>query len=1276
MLALKRIELNGFKSFALGVSVDVREHLLGIVGPNGSGKSNLLDAIHFVFGEQKPSLLRVARLNDLIFGGTQTHPALGAAQVALTFEYRQDETEGTAPSKTLELVPLTDFDQAIEYASAPPESELMTPNGDESDEEVKEESLHDTNILELSELGAGDVITLSRSVYRDGASGYFINGRQVTLATVDRFFTRFQLGRLATFSINQGEVEKKLLASPEEIREWLGEASGVALLLKAQGAILRKLERTQRNLTRAKDILSALTGEVESLRLQAEDTERADYLRKLRWYLQAIRARARLSRAAARRERVLAEREGHRSKASRLTAGREECRQREQQAESSLGEIASRESELQNELNRFQDELAREKINESVLAEKERTRERRGEELAQQISALKVRREKLDVEAQKVAGELAKTTDELAGLAERISEAEAEQLKQANAESWAADEQKELTASLADTEKQQAVALQKLQALNAEMQELSSQSDDTERARKAQAEKEHRLKEETAQVSRELEEKAQRLAQEEEKLEELRQELTTCGEELLAREKERAALREKLGSLRTAKENYQELRRDFYELEELKAGELTVTPLLDLIGFSREWSQAVVASLGEVAAGYVVEGEVSEAELAGDDVKGVFITPDKVQSEQTEKEPAAKPRPYASLWDEIEARPQLVQALRRGLGEFAIVESTQEGWRLLEEHPEVAAVVLRGRALILRRGLIKKGTPGRGSALFRKHAELPAVEQAIKENEALLGEKRRAINQLEQESSRLTGEVQKREKQVRNLQAMVLELKAQEAAGGSRLQTLGGERSALDAKKQTLAAKLADAQARITDTEKAIQLGADRIASQKQELAQITESLEEARKRREQAGKLLEELKVEQARLSEEKKRDEAELERLGTEAARVKNELAELTASREETVRERNELAKLAEATASRLQVLTSEVRHLQKELVQLAEQRSELTMAREAAREEMKKLEETQARLESSAGAYEERYWQADQELAEALREIHSVLGVGVSTLVRRLSRPLLFPRIQPADFFPVFGVEAEIEPASAAANDQESRPLLDYHAMKERELEDELARIERALANLGEVNPLAPREYAEKSERCEFLKKQEQDLRLAIADMQKALARLEKRTRERFARGLKRIESKFNELFVRLFGSGFARFKLTDPENLLSSGIEVEVQLPGARRQNIKALSGGERSLLFIALFLAVHMVRPGSFCVLDEVDAALDDVNVERFCNLLKELADKEQFIIITHNRHTMQVMHRLVGVVTQPKGISRILEVTLTQAEGYADAGAA
>jgi chromosome segregation protein len=257
---------------------------------------------------------------------------------------------------------------------------------------------------------------------------------------------------------------------------------------------------------------------------------------------------------------------------------------------------------------------------------------------------------------------------------------------------------------------------------------------------------------------------------------------------------------------------------------------------------------------------------------------------------------------------------------------------------------------------------------------------------------------------------------------------------------------------------------------------------------------------------------------------------------------------------------------------------------------------------------------------------------------------------------------------PQVQPTEFRPRFNAAKGVETVDAVA--RESAPLLDYRALSEKDIREELAKVESARANLGEVNPLAPREYSERSQRLAFLQKQEQDLQLAAADMQAMLEKLEAQTREQFAAALKHIEAKFNELFVRLFGGGYARFRLTDPEDLTSSGVEIEVQLPNGRRQNLKALSGGERSLLFIALFIAVHMVRPGSFCVLDEVDAALDDINVARLLRLLQELSQQEQFVVITHNKHTMKVMQRLVGVVTQPRGISRVLEVTLKQAESY------
>jgi chromosome segregation protein len=213
----------------------------------------------------------------------------------------------------------------------------------------------------------------------------------------------------------------------------------------------------------------------------------------------------------------------------------------------------------------------------------------------------------------------------------------------------------------------------------------------------------------------------------------------------------------------------------------------------------------------------------------------------------------------------------------------------------------------------------------------------------------------------------------------------------------------------------------------------------------------------------------------------------------------------------------------------------------------------------------------------------------------------------------------------------------------------------------------LRDEKARLSAGLAGIGDVNLLAIEQHQQHSKRLAFLDGQADELMRAAADLDALVGDLDQTTEKRYRDNLRRIEQRFNEIFLDLFGSGWARLHFEDPEAIIDSGVEVQVQLPAARRHSLRSLSGGQRSLIFLALFFAVHSVRSPGFCILDEADAALDDANVERFQKLIRRGAGEEQFIIITHNKRTMETADKLVGVVGKPKGISNLLSVDIKQA---------
>ncbi len=1287
MLRLKKIELNGFKSFAEPITIEVEENLLGIVGPNGSGKSNILDAIHCVFGEQKPSIMRVSKIADLIFNGTQTHPAVGACRVNLTFEYvNREEARKAVKSQTEETLEIADvdfalideLDEALAYASSPPGSALMEMTISD------EASLpHDEEAVDPVELTPGCELTISRSVYRDGTSEYFLNGKKTSLSVIDKFFAKFQLGRLATFSINQGEVERKLLSSPTEIREWLGEASGVAILLRAKASCERKLDRTEQNLTRVRDILATLKDEVESLKFQAENAIKAQYLKNLEWQIQARLLGSKLSLSLKRLEKAEYERNNFKERAFNLAVSMESLKSESDETEEKLTELEREEKILEDKSKGLRDEETRRMIDASILSEKEKSLREKLAEIAERIKTEKAELEKLKYDLNMNVKELVASEDELRKLTGEEEEINAELSRLKATLAFSVDEMNELADNLGESERELAVYLERARSLEAERDNLSERLQQLINYEAENSEALEVIRKNVKELMEAQKTQNLSLSEEEKKIGRVKDELEKKRKELLQLEQMRADLREKLSALRTAHENYDELRAEFYRIEQELPESLLVTPLLDLIAFSREWSQAVASALGEAAEGFVTEESLEKVESSSG--SGVFIIPEpSVEDkgklshsdviETKEEERASHSHVvYESLWDKIHGRQEVINALRRGLGEFAICDDTKSGWKLLAECKEVSAVVIRGKSMILRRGLIKKGASPKGSALFAKHSELPVIKDEIDKLEQKVTELRERINQVKREEQRLSAEIVVSEKTVRNLQSLLIETKTRISGLTSRDTTISEQVERTSKEKKEVEERLAVVVNELNEVASEMEIAQAKRDRLLKEKLSAESSLKEQREK-------LSEIELKYKNVSDSRVQLALKVDALLSEISKFREKLTEVNENVEnlelQYKESESELAKVlsdVENASQRVNEVIREREEKEFELAKLREKEEELVEQREKLRRELSAVEESLKKFSGGTSEIDEHLWQAKQNFSEAVKEIHQRLGVSIRSMYNSLRKDFCAPAIQPSDFFPTTAEEKALE---EGVQEGSAYPLVYYDETSENKMKEELLRVQKALQNLGDVNPFAPKSYQEKKDYYDFLAREREELTLTLKELRALIRSLDEKTKDRFVRSLKQIEAKFNELFVRLFGGGFARFRLTEPEDVTASGIEVEVQLPGGRRQNIRALSGGERSLLFIALFLAVHITRPGSFCVLDEVDAALDDLNVARFTRLIQELAQNEQFIVITHNNRTMRVMERLIGVVHQPRGVSKIIDVSLKQAEAYADRGAA
>ena len=1326
LLRLNKIELKGFKSFAAPASISLEDNLLGVVGPNGAGKSNLLDAIHFVFGEQKPSIMRVSKVSDVIFNGTETEPAHGLASVTLEFEVMSstepEVLRGKTISETIDFLGSASIDgldelahqvedgltfdegglvdEAVAYASAPPGSELSVLEGDTGQPLVTPDE--DLKSVIPEDLNPGDIIRLRRVVYRDGESEYYLNDVPVKLSQIDRFFSRFQLGRLASFTINQGEVERKLLASPNEIREWLGEASGIAILLRAKSLTERRLARAEQNLTRVKDILSTIKDEVGELKLQAIDAKRALYLENLLFQLKGRLLCKKLLLALKKKEKVLLERDTCKERTFNLTVSIETERKTIENLEARKAELEFARKEKEARLALLKDEESHLVIAESILEERLKGARLRQKEVSERITEEEARFQEIEQELTGIRAEIAEKETRLQSVLKEENELKAKLETLEDALEKAVKEFDVLAEQLMSFEKESLVIQERLKSLQDEKANLERALVSDRKSVSELAKEISELSAQKSETEKDVKELEAVLASKEAEVSSLSSSLNSIRQEILCNEKLRADVREKLSALRTAHDHYDELRAEFYRLEQELTGELLVTPILDLIAFSREWSEAVVSALGEIASGYVCMNESEKAKIADTSASGIFVFPlakeesidkgdqGKSLGENEGVESAPKEEltsnsggqsgkgelPYESLWDRIHGRSDVISSLRNALGEFAIAETVKEGWELLAKFPRVSAVVIRAKSMLLRRGLIKKGVGAKDKALFSKHSELPILRERISELENSLVKLRDKLLALEREETKLSSSFSEAEKSLKDLSSELSEKRSQLSYISASLSALEEKQNLLEhnikveeSRLSAVEADMASLEVQASSIKSTLKETKDKKTCRERELSNLKDSLQE--------------LSAKLQSLSEEKSSLVSRLHFLNSTASKLDSEKSEISAeltalniSLSQVSDGAKKQSSEKEEVSAKLLSLREEISNEERSLSELYLELENVKASERKSREELSSLESNLKKITTGAAEFDNRVWEAEREVAEIFREINHHLNVSLRTLLERLTqngkKGFCAPRIQPSDFFPVYGAK---DTEDFSPREGEAYPLLFYDDLPEAEIIEEISRVEKALANLGRVNPLAPREYEEKQARFENLTSEREELLALMKELRNALISLDEKTKSHFAKSLRLIEGKFNELFVRLFGGGFARFRLTDPSDITTSGVEIDVQLPGGRTQNIRALSGGERSLLFIALFLAVHITRPGSFCVLDEVDSALDDVNVSRFTRLLEELSEKEQFIVITHNKNTMRVMKHLVGVVNQPKGISRIIEVSLKQAESFADKGA-
>jgi chromosome segregation protein len=1197
LLKLKRVELQGFKSFADKTEMRFNgSGIAAVVGPNGCGKSNLSDAINWVLGEQSAKSLRGARMEDVIFAGTRDRKPMGMASVTLTL---------FDPSAGEVVLPAVD---------------AVVSTGEKRRE-----------------------LTITRRLFRSGDSEYLIDGKSARLRDIQDIFMGTGLGPESYAIIEQGRIGQILSSRPADRRAVIEEAAGITKFKTKRRLAEAKLEGAKQNLTRVFDILEEVGRQVNSLKRQAVKAKRYEELRE------ELVGNLRLSLAGKGR-RIEAEAAKAAAELSQATAHYEQLHKDLQEKETQHGELQQSCYALEEQLTAQRQELADRNL------EAERARGRLTSQ-SQQIAGMEQRLNQGEAEAEAVEQRLTGLTTEVESHRQKLEELERqvndarERLRLRN------EERDQLQGQLRAREQGMEAARQQVLRLLGESSSLRNQlaqveeylaSNERDRARATR--EAEAAQTDLARIAQAKEDLTRRLANRQTEIESITDQRKRVDEELAARKGQIAEtrrqleqVRAELSRLKARRDSLQEIlshrayttesvKALFTAIERGKTQDLKPAGVLaDFVDVQPAFEKATEEFLHDELE-YVVVKNWQQAEQGIDfmrsdfDGRATFL----VHPEENDSGPPVEPAigPETGIVGRLSEMLNLTNGLTKAPAELLprlarcyLVQDRAAAQRLALQYPDVFFLLPDG---VCYHGHAVSGGRKTGSgplALKRELRELTGlVTQRQRQFEGAAGqieELERQIAALHEEQEMLRQKQQKEEREALALDHEMRKLGEETTRSNQRLSASKMELERLGRDLERAATQREERQTLLETKETARREQESKLEEGRNQLEYLRESVQKATE--DHSHVRIELTSFDERRRAEAnaQHRLEAQIQELTRRRQEIAGEMERLSLHRARLLNDNMELDALVARSAEEIAVLDGKVR------VQSAkdhEMRAQLTG-----------LDESLKALRSSAQVAQERRTQVEIELVR----LHSDLKHLEETSQHELGLPL-----------------AEL----AKADD----PELDEVALAE--IEAKYQEVRKRIESLGPVNPQALEEHREAETRYNFLNEQRQDLLDSIRDTEKAIQDIDVESRKRFAEAFHAVNANFKEMFTTLFGGGAAEMRLTDESNIGDSGIEIIASPPGKRLQNVLLLSGGEKSLTAMALLMAIFKYQPSPFCVLDEVDAPLDESNTVRLARLIKEMSLETQFVVITHHKRTMEAAQALYGVTMQEPGVSQLVSV--------------
>ena len=1183
---LKSLEVQGFKSFPDKTLIRFGDDITAIVGPNGSGKSNISDAILWVMGEQSTKTLRGAKMEDVIFGGTQKRAPVGFAEATLT---------------------LDNSDRALPYDS--------------------------------------DEVMITRRYYRSGDSEYYINKQSARLRDINEMFMDTGLGREGYSNIGQGRIDEILSLKSADRREIFEEAAGISKYRHRKEETERKLAQTEDNLMRIGDKVSELELQLEPLRVQSEKATK--YL-ALRDELQGVEVAVWLDKLEKLSAEAKKAEEDHTSAAFVLQQAHEEL----DKLYISTEQMAAQLRHQNGAVDTLRDQI-------SML-------DGTHQQIEGQIAILRssiehneenIRRGKEDLQGQEERS--SGITVQLEQANARIAEIEkliAQKAKEAD------DLQKKLLEMTADA---QGLTRQFMELRTREVSltgEVAAKDADAKALEAGMAESLQRME----QLQADMQSGNERMQQAETELAEAQKAMKAAQEEVTAnqnaiagytlrqqsRGKRRDELAEQVQKLRSQLESitakvgvFRAMEKDFegYQksvrtvMQEAKRGGLKNIhgPISQLIRTEDEYTVAIEIALGGALQQIVVDNEQDGKAVLNylkrtNGGRTTVLPISTVRGRKLQEKGVDNCRGYVGVASElVKFESRYAGVIDDLLGRIVVVENIDSAIAMAKQYGNRFKIVTLDGQVMNAGGSMTGGSVNKEAGILSRANELDkltAREKEVTEKlealEAEFQEARRAADQVEFQLNTAKEQLQEAEKQALTQEGLVrqreiwLQAIKEAAEGANRELESLQKRTAADREQR------AAAQAQIT-----------LLTKQLDETRQKLQSLEGIQSEADQAVATVTDqinaLRTDSAALDAERNTANAHIADLrvlqaATEGDKTKK-LADIDAIGEENRRLEAEIVRQQQRQAEN----AAEIARVRQLMTDAQGEYARVEAAKSKAEGDIQEKNKSILTMERTCALLENKKETTQIEERNTIDKLWETYGLTPGTAVEK---------------------RAQIESVAAGTR--------------------LIAELKRKISALGTPNLGAIEEYARVNERYTYLTEQRDDVLIAKKDLEGIIHEITQQMTDIFVTEFAKINEYFGKVFEEMFGGGKGQLLLEDPENPLTCGIEIRVQPPGKQVKTITLLSGGEKAFVAIALYFAILKVRPTPFCMLDEIDAALDDRNVERFSSYLRNLSSKTQFIVITHRRGTMEASDVLYGVTMQEQGISKLIRLDLNQMETY------